>query len=46
MKVTGMLVVSLRGVHCRFLSHFRVFRIELQYSYSYRYRLGWTMNEN
>ena len=24
-KVTGMLVVSLRGVNCRFLSHFGCF---------------------
>ena len=40
MKVTGMLVVSLRVVNCRFLVLLRVHRMESQYFYLYRYRLG------
>ena len=40
MKVTGMLVVSLRVVNCRFLVSLRVHRTESQYFYLYKYRLG------
>ena len=40
MKVTGMLVVSLRVVKLQILVSLRVFRKESQYFYPFRYRLG------
>ena len=41
MKVTGMLVVLLRGVNkLQILVSLRVQRTESQYFYLYRYRLG------
>ena len=40
MKLTGMLVVSLRGCKLQILVSLRVFKKESQNFYPYRYRLG------